>query len=367
MSTSPLTTVDWDSSTWEDSTVDPHLKYIIELGSIINFYCTPPIIAFGFFGNICTFIIMSRPGFNKNSSSIYFRTLAVMDFIALFNHISYNWVEDHFERRYHYWWASDLLCKLCYAKFGWAASSSAMILVALTFERFLITAKPLKSKTYCTRRNAKIVCTIITGGLGIIWFSALFSIDPRLGVCFRTKTANFMQTYGKWMYAVLYTYIPTPAIFILNFFLVYRLIQARRQRLKMTETTMTSHESYPQFQRLTMMAVMVSVVYFILTLPTSTLNILGNWSDPSVMTPFSAWIKFLHHVSLVIRASNHAVNFILYLLVNNRIRAEFISMMKCNMSCARCFNKIRRPDETEDMATVTSVSTLSDNGNNVRF
>ena len=332
MSTTELpTSSDLAWTTQSEEVTNLHFKYIMDLGKSLNFYGTPFITALGFFGNICTFLIMSRPRFNKSSTSIYFRWLAVVDFdILLFNQI-FTWVEDHLDTRYHFWLISDISCKLNYANFGWSMTTSATLLVAVTFERFLITALPLKSKIYCTRRNAKITCASIAGVLGAMWFISLFQLNPKWGSCQYLKNRTFMFTYGRWMFSVLYTYIATPTIFILNSFLVYRLILARRSRKMMTASAMSSQDaaSYAQYQRLTMMAVTVSVAYFVLTLPTTTINTIGNFADMSVMTSFTAWISLFHDVSLMIRTCNHAINFVLYLLINNRIRAEFISMMCC--------------------------------------
>ena len=79
-------------STWDPATSDvtlnnesvpeinPDCKYLMDLGRSLNLYGTPFNTALRFFGNICTFLIMSRPGFNKSSTFIYFRLLAIVDF-----------------------------------------------------------------------------------------------------------------------------------------------------------------------------------------------------------------------------------------------------------------------------------------------
>ena len=141
-------------STWDPATSDvtlnnesvpeinPDCKYLMDLGRSLNLYGTPFNTALGFFGNICTFLIMSRPGFNKSSTSIYFRLLAIVDFdILLFNQI-YTWTDDNFDPYYKYWMRNDIICKLNFVNFGWSMISSASLLVAVTFERFLITAMP---------------------------------------------------------------------------------------------------------------------------------------------------------------------------------------------------------------------------------
>ena len=325
MSTLEPATSDVTLNTQSVPEINPDWKYLMDLGRWLSLYGTPFITALGLFGNICTFLIMSRPGFNKSSTSIYFRWLAIVDFNCLLFNQFHTWVGDNFVTYYK---KNDLLCKFNYANFGWSMTSSASLLVAVTFERFLITAMPLKSKIYCTRRNAKIACAAITGLLGVVWIISLFHMDPKWGPC-QLRNRKFMAVYGRWMFSIVYTYIATPSIFILNSFLVYKLIQARRARKLMTGVTSQDAASYAQYQRLTMMAVTVSVTYLVLTLPTTAINTIANYLDKSAITSYTAWLTFLHSVGLMIRTFNHSINFVLYLLTNNRIRAEFISMMTC--------------------------------------
>ena len=358
MSTTEPATSDVTLNTQSVPEINPDWKYLMDLGRSLNLYGTPFITALGLFGNICTFLIMSRPGFNKSSTSIYFRWLAIVDFdVLLFSQI-YIWVDDNLGPYYHFWQRNDILCKLNYVNFGWSLTSSASLLVAVTFERFLITAMPLKSKIYCTRRNAKIACAAITAFLGAMWFISLFQLDPKWGPC-QLKNMKFMAVYGRWMFSAVYTFIATPTIFILNSFLVYKLMRARRARKLMTGVTSQDAASYAQYQRLTMMAVTVSVTYLVLTLPTTAVNTIGNWTDKSVITSLTAWISLFHSVGLMIRNFNHAINFVLYLLINNRIRAEFISMMTCNKrDPANKIRDVRNVINSSFTSTLTSKASV---------
>ena len=327
MSTTEVTSSESFLSTEKDNSLfwKPEWQTIIDVGVAINLYGTPLVIAFGLFGNVCTFLLMSRPAFSRSSSSIYFRTLAVADIAILINHIVFTWFDDNFELKHHFWNRSDIICRFRYVMFGWSHNVSALILISVTFERFLVTAIPLKSKTYCTRRNAKIVCMVITLGVAVFWAVALYTADPKWGDCNIKAVFGWMGKYGRWTFTVVYTYITTPILFILNSFLVYKLIQAGRVRSKMVAQ---DSGSYDQYRRMTVMAVTVSVTYFVLTLPTTTISSLGNFIPVSARSSYAAWILFGHNVSLVLRASNHAVNFLLYLLSNRRIRAEFILMVR---------------------------------------
>ena len=140
--------------TQSEQVMNLHLTYIVDLGKSLNFYGTPFITALGLFGNICTFLIMSRPGFNKSSTSIHFRWLAIVDFDLLMVNQLFIWIDDKFDARYHFWLTNDILCKLNYANVGWSMTTSATLLVAV--ERFLITAIHLKSKIYCTVRHCRL-------------------------------------------------------------------------------------------------------------------------------------------------------------------------------------------------------------------
>ena len=354
-----------DVSTIQDVTLDPtsrpvipifkpEWKTIIAVGHNLNYYISPVICLLGMFGNICTFLIMSRKGFNKSSTSIYFRTLAVADFFVLLAHFTGVWVIEVLPEQYHWTRQGYVSCRIYLIIFGWSNGSSAMILVAVTFERFLITAIPLKTRQYLTKRNAKIVCATINVGLFLFWFVPVLIVHgDKHCLPGHAYIVEYMNKYGRWIFSFFYTYFATPTIFLLNSFLVYRLIQARSSRLKMTSSTNTAQDSQAQYQRLTIMAVTVSIAYFVFTLPTTTMNILAKFVDMSQMSTSIAWIMFGHKISLAIRASNHAINFPLYLMTNKRIKAEFKSMM-----CAP-FAKLRG-SETDDnkMSDITRTSSI---------
>ena len=129
----------------------------------------------------------------------------------------------------------------------------------------------------------------------------------------------------------------------------------------MTALKMTSQDaaSYAQYQRLTMMVVTVSVAYFVLTLLTTTVNTIASWLDLSVLTPFTAWIGFFYNVCLMIRTCNHAINFVLYLLINNRIRAEFISMMRCKLDVVKVKTGGKNEVGSVSTSSVISKSTVN--------
>ena len=336
--------------------IDPDWARILHLGRSINYYGTPFICVVGMLGNIATFLIMSRPSFNKSSSSIYFRALAVADFLVLFIHLIALWVEDHFDESWHWCRTGYVWCKVCFITFGWPSGASAMTLVALTFERFLVTAMPLKTKQYCTRRNAKIVCATINITLILAWFIPIMIVH-KLNSCLESMHAerHYAMFYASWIYSFFYTYLPSPIILILNSFLVYKLIMARRSRLKMSMSQESA--SLDQYQRLTIMAVVVSLAFFLLTLPPVSLSAVANWADPTKISTLSVLLLFGQEISLLLRASNHALNFPLYLMSNQRIRTEFMSMM-----CAP-FDKLGLHDSAkatkETMSGTTSLQTVS--------
>ena len=319
-------------STIEDFSIEPTLNpewvRILKLGKNLNYYGVPIIVVFGLFGNITTFIIMSRQGFNKSSASIYFRTLAVLDCLVIVNHMTYLWAGVHYDATGKWWMLGYVSCKITWMTFAWPMGASGMVLVALTFERFLVTAIPLKTKRYCTKRNAKIVCATINIVIILIWAVPMFIVHKDIHCAdIEIPGLQFMGVYGKWIYITTYTYIPTPVIFILNFFLIYKLVQARRARLMMTESTLTARDPNKQYQRLAVMTVTVSLTYLILTVPTTTMNVLANFMDTSQMSTYVAWMIFGDDMLQMVRLLNHSINFVLYLLSNTRIRSEFVSMI----------------------------------------
>lgn len=96
----------------------------------------------------------------QKSASVYFNALAVADSTALYYHISRHW-STYFPDGSSYLDFSDILCKFAWVLFIFSLQGPGWLVVAVSVDRFIITAFPLKGKLWCTRRTALIVSITI--------------------------------------------------------------------------------------------------------------------------------------------------------------------------------------------------------------
>ncbi|KAK2148280.1 hypothetical protein LSH36_505g00034 [Paralvinella palmiformis] len=122
----------------------------------LNVYLTPIIILLGVAGNFVTFLVFTTTHLNRQSSSIYLASLAVVDMLFLWclSMIWLSWVHvDVFHR--HVW--CQCIVYMTYV----CTFLSVWYVVSFTIERYIIVYYPLKKDLLCTRRRAKTTVTLL--------------------------------------------------------------------------------------------------------------------------------------------------------------------------------------------------------------
>lgn len=124
-----------------------------------------------------------------------------------------------------------------------------------------------------------------------------------------------------------YTLIPSPALLILNGTMIYKLAKAQAKRHIITGVAPGNQKSNGVISRATIAAVVVSVTYLILTLPSMTLSTINLMTD---LENKYLELVFFNYMSFIFRNMNNAINFTIYLVCYPRIRAEFVAIVtKC--------------------------------------
>lgn len=348
----------------------------LQVGSDFHKYATPVIAGLGILGNIFALMLMQRASMKSTSTSVYLSTLAVADSFVLIQHMATHWV--YFHSSNPYLLESDIVCKIGEWAFMFGANWAAWVVVSLTTERFIVTTFPFQGRRWCTRRSALIVVSSLSGVIAVFWLILVFiwGVDGD-GPCDRkSQYYEFAQKYGYWIAATTYTLIPTPILLVLNLILVWRLSRALLNRRRMTSSGSSSDlatrgkDAYSgAIYRVTATAVTVSIVYLVLTLPTSLVNVCSvsgilDLTDPDILC--------VHLVLLVLRTSNHSINFTIYILTSVKMRSEFVAMMASlwnfcrspmrRLHSARSMDAISRGTElsTVTMNQETRLSTLAD-------
>lgn len=293
----------------------------------IRNYGMPVITAIGIPSNVCSFLLMQRQRLRVTSVSVYFSTLAVADTWVLLHAISYQWSSSYFGTTF--WLKHNILCVLNQWTLLFGMTWAAWLVVALTVERLLVIIFPLRSKVWCTRRNAVITVISITLISASVWAVLVFMWGVEMSIeCQIRDLINFLEGAGYTINAILYSLGPSSLLLLLNGALVYQLWKAQKQRAQMASNAAVSDDSNAKRTsttiRVTITVCVVSISYLLFTLPISMFRLLDRMRQLTDEGPV-----IVSQVAILFRLLNHSVNFFIYLLTSDRMREEFVALMMC--------------------------------------
>ena len=140
-----------------------------------------------------------------------------------------------------------------------------------------------------------------------------------------------------WAVEILYGFLPFALLFIFNIIIGCRLLavhKMRKQELNYTiDTNTTQPGSGPSMKGVTVLLMMTSLAFLILTTPYNVYFLMKNLMGFSSKDPgYSFYIRIRPYkaVAKMLQSFNHAVNFVIYCLSGPRFRREMI-----NMFCSR--------------------------------
>ncbi|GFR89506.1 thyrotropin-releasing hormone receptor [Elysia marginata] len=272
--------------------------------------------AVGIPGSILTLIVLSRMRpFNSSSawlcclSSIDLAGLGVRMFLSIYQ-TEWHWVN---------WW-----CRLYYITARTTKHASFYCLVGLTVERFIAVWFPLKMTQWCTIRRALISFFAI---LVILVSSDLHMIETRRvnhnhRCIIRFKYRPFWQnTYEKYIQLTFFQTVPMLTIITLNILIALRLRHQRKLQKEMSDQK--SKDKDKQQRQIDRMLVAATCCFSLFVLPQIIFEYTERtWVIGSLGQDFIR--ERARHVLVLtcntLNIFNHAVNFILYVLVAQKFR-----------------------------------------------
>ena len=220
-----------------------------------------------------------------------------------------------------------------------------MLLVLMSFEKCFAVYFPLKSKTVCTVKTAKlatgIVAFILTGYNITSFFFKKSQIDEITGVKKCVLDFDFWNIYLFYFSfdSVLYSFGPFTLMFATNFAIALKFMRAKCRKSLNSLTESTDQALAKSATRGTAMVVTVSKTFLILTAPAGVSDILDSkillWQIPE----YGIFMNITTYL-------NHSINGILYCLVGSRFRWELAKLF--------CRNEIPR-----NASNYNSISTYS--------
>ena len=313
-------------------------EYII--GRKIARYLTPWVIIPGILGNFLSFIVATRPHNRSLPFGVYMAALACSDtFILAFGQF-YGWIMFHFLSTA----MNRTECQLLLFVHALGGNVGAWIIVALTFERFLLVYRATDHVRFRTVRTTYIVVAVIITvcfGKNIHYiFTAEFIHDP--GYNFMVCAIGFVSSDAQTIFLQVFelcfsSVIPFIFIVTLNGFIIYRLQQQATIRKKRfgrhsaygSTVSIASKTPRDSAKGLTLMLLAVSLAFACLTSPLFVFRFRFAFK-PNVCNEPDTMARYVLEDNILglLYASNFSINFILYCLTGTLFREDLTNIFK---------------------------------------
>ena len=342
---------------------------------IIELYSFPFIVIIGTICNILIFLVMRSKKMRQQSTYFYMGVLAIADEMVLLNGCLNVWIIIYFGESLLF---TQLGCKILGTIYYSASHFSVWIVVAMTIERFIAVAIPLQANHLCTVKRAKFVCFSLACIMLLINIHFLFTHSLINGECVHHIEFDLIMKIWPWIDAVIYSYIPLTLLIIFNILIVHNLIKSKKNINRLqndqhepiknysirlfvysifnnrsnnfsNQLKLLSNQPLNQRQqqqqvsssankRLTLTLLVVSITFFITSVPIVTLQTIErNYQQISNLV-------VLKGIFLALQYLNHSINFFLYAVTGKTFRKEFLALfvsVKVNNNNRNDFSSIK--------------------------
>ncbi|KAK2191321.1 hypothetical protein NP493_54g02030 [Ridgeia piscesae] len=279
-------------------------------------YGWPPLCMMGLVGNTLVLLVLRRDGLVRTSANVYLSALAVGDnlvlmvaSVAVYPHVAWGWRFDS---------ANRLACLITWPVLHTLVNASTWFIVAFTVERCVVVRFPLLKLRLCTPRNAGLCCGSLLSlafvkNIDVFFVHDLVVIsnsgDASCTVPLRYR--DYFNNYRPMITLLTSCVIPTGVVLVCN----WAIIRTLRRDLMQT----AARDSI--VRHTTVMCLAVSFVFIICVVPAHVFYItIPNW--PMSLQNQYAVLGCL----LLLRYTNHAINFFLYCLMGAHFRSELVAM-----------------------------------------
>ena len=320
----------------------------------------PPILLFvGVAGNMLSLAVLLRPAMRRLSTYAILAALCVADSMALIlgclpitlEHTTDYVLHDRQE------WACKLNHYLHYVFIHY----SSWLLVAVTVERYIAVAHPLKAQVLCSRhRSYKMMAFLMlffcVVNLHVFWTFTLSQNAQRSQCTASPEHESFIDGPWQWIETGLYAFIPFVTILTFNILIIQQVCHAKRQRCHLVINGQRMASSDDTDRRMTLMLLSITFVFLVLALPINIMLILGNLpksnaDDLQQVIERHARFQLATTISRVLMNINHTVNFVIYCTTGRKFRQE-LRRLCCWLCVYRDYQAGRRSSNTASSLTI---------------
>ena len=249
-------------------------------------------------------------------------------------------------------------CALIYSMRYYGQLVSSWLTVAITVERFIGVAFPLKASQICTKTKTNIVISIIwllSIGLSCFPFWTL-----RINSAYGIKWCEYknQEEFDRWSWAIIRIMsliLPSIIIFVFTGLIIYKLQKITRNRAEMSRLTSKGKKQTLERQ-LTIMLIAVSVTFLILRLPYVITYYMFDFRHDFWGEEIGVWFEYrlwlARDICDVFATANYAINFFLYCLTGSQFRSNIKSCIRCESVRAIRLKKYRSTFRSNTALTV---------------
>lgn len=349
------------SNTTENPGPDEDIK-VLETIAIIECF----LLVVGLFGNTMLFILMQSRRMKKHSFSVYFSFAAVFDTLSVF----WNCLQDVYEvvntKSFEERVASPFSfgCGVLETFDGWFVLTSAWIMVALGFDRFISICFPRYAERFCKRSIALIICAFVTVIMFIVslpWAlmkgPSADDNDPDDPILCSDESNDNDDTEDVFLLLL----GPVCCVTILNILILIKLCNKNAFRY---EESLTEHgRSQNRLNRLNVTIFYLLVMTFLTWLPYMIVDLYEtayfNWQGHDENTIVRVHVDYAWHACLVLWLLTFVQNFYVLMMMSPIYRRE----IKQQCLWLPCFDK--QSLESLDPSEVVNYQNLQANADEI--
>lgn len=316
--------------------------YITRL--VVQKYLVPIVVLCGLVGNFFNIIVLINPKM-RTSTNIYLFSLAICDSMYLIFCLSLAFIHCSDKDL-----PKEALQYILYGRvfsdiFG---NTSVWLTVCFTLERFIAVRLPMRGKTWCTVRKAKIAVLLTFITCAVNTFPEFFEtkvivVSNNFTTYFKCVSTEFAETYSYqfgyyWWFVAMFTFTPLILLSVFNSLLIKSVWEANRNRQLLSQTRVigdTQKQNREQ-QRVTLMLISVVVIFLICQTPQAVLLIYRSYIQANSLPYPADLIKIAGNVCNLLVQINASVNFLLYSYFSSKFRRTFKKVIcGCNSRWSR--------------------------------
>jgi len=307
----------------------------------ILLYVPPVLLFIGTFGNLFSFCILLKNAKNASTYS-YLSVLAIVDLLVLYSGLFRLWIGQFMIEIAT---INNFMCKTVIFIGYVSSDTSVWLIVAMTIERTIVVTFPLKAHTICNTRHARvgilsIIVLFILVNCHFLWSVELkhFTFnDTVISKCHPTPGyTRLVEDIWPWVDAIIYSFLPSFLILVLNSLIILNVISARNARKRLRQQSKlflrngnpSHHRQHCEVsKKITLMLLAVSFTFLVTTLPMNLVVIYKSvfLIPDNVKTLTQA--KLMNTVAEMLMYTNHSINFFLYCATGKKFRNQFKAMV----------------------------------------